>query len=57
MFKVFFTMPSPLNTADGFPICLENPFGDYVFAHYADFVLDPDILAYISLLQCLNIYQ
>lgn len=50
-------MPSPLNTADGFPVCLENPFGDYVFAHYADFVLDPDILAHISLLQCLNICQ
>lgn len=40
-------MPNPLNIADGFSICLENAFGDYVFAHYSDFVLDPDILAYI----------
>lgn len=47
-------MPNPLNIADGFSICLENPFGDSVFAH---FVLDPDILALTPSLQCLNIYH
>lgn len=47
-------MPNPLNIADGYSICLENPFGDSVFAH---FVLDPDILAVTPSLLCLNIYQ
>lgn len=39
-------MPNPLNIADGIPICLENPFRDYVFAYYGDFVLDPDSGSY-----------
>lgn len=39
-------MPNPLNIADGIPICLENPFRDYVSAYYGDFVLDPDSGSY-----------
>ena len=37
---------NPVNIADVIPICLENSLRDYVFAHYNDFILDPDILQY-----------
>lgn len=47
---MFFIMPNPVNIADVVPICLGNSLREefllIVFAHYNDFILDPDILAY-----------